>query len=77
MSGLGFQFLPGAFRTKDADPEGTLKLFEKYCESMTRAFRLNRRTGPTTGNRVEFDDIDKKDIIQLKEVWICRIILNM
>ena len=58
--------MPGAFRTKDVDPEGTLELFEKYCESMTRAFRLNWRTDLTTGNRVEFDDIDKKDIIQLE-----------
>ena len=66
MAGMGFQFSPGAFRTKDADPEGTLELFERYCESMTRAFRLNRRTDPTTGARVEFDDTDKKDIIQLE-----------
>ena len=44
MAGVGFQFSPGAFRTKDADPEGTLEMFEKYCESMTRAFRL-KRTG--------------------------------
>ena len=66
MAGVGFQFSPGAFRTKDADPEGTLEMFEKYCESMTRAFRLNRRTDPTTGLRVEFDDTDKKDIIQLE-----------
>ena len=66
MTALGFQFSPGAFRTKDADPEGTLEMFERYCESMTRAFRLNRRTDPTTGARVEFDDTDKKDIIQLE-----------
>ena len=66
MAGTGFQFSPGAFRTKDADPEGTLELFERYCESMNRAFRLNRRTDPTTGARVEFDDTDKKDIIQLE-----------
>ena len=66
MAGTGFQFSPGAFRTRDADPEGTLELFERYCESMTRAFRLNRRTNPTTGARVEFDDTDKKDIIQLE-----------
>ena len=66
MAGTGFQFSPGAFRAKDADPEGTLELFERYCEIMTRAFRLNRRTDPTTGARVEFDDTDKKDIIQLE-----------
>ena len=66
MAGVGFQFSPGAFKTKDADPEGTLELFERYCESMTRTFRLNRRTDPTTGARVEFDDTDKKDIMQLE-----------
>ena len=66
MTGVGFQFSPGAFRTKDADPEGTLELFERYCESMTGAFRLNRRTDPTTGARVEFDDTDKKTIIKLE-----------
>ena len=66
MAGTGFQFSPGAFRTKDADPEGTLEMFERYCESMTRDFRLNRRTNPTTGARVEFNNTDKKDIIQLE-----------
>ena len=66
MTGVGFQFSPGAFRTKDADPEGTLELFERYCESMTGAFRLNRSTDPTTGARVEFDDTDKKTIIKLE-----------
>ena len=52
MAGTGFQFSPGAFSTKDVDPEGTLELFERYCEGMTRAFRLNRRTDPTTGAKV-------------------------
>ena len=31
---------------------------------MQKAFRLNRRINPTTGSKVEFDDQDKKDIIQ-------------
>ena len=35
MAGTGFQFSPGAFRTKDTDLEGTLELFERYCVSMT------------------------------------------
>ena len=76
MAGMGFQFSPGAFRTKDADPEGTLELFDKYCESMTRAFRLNRRTDPTTGARVEFDDTDRTSFSS-REAWICRICSNM
>ena len=60
------QFSPGGFKAKDADPEATLELFEKYVLSMERVFRLNRRTNPVTGVRVEFDDGEKKDIILLE-----------
>ena len=65
-AGAGFQFSPGIFAVKDADPEQTLERFELYLESMQKAFRLNRRVNPTTGTKVEFDDEDKKDIIQLE-----------
>ena len=37
-----------------------------YLEAIQKAFRLNRRVNPTTGLKVEFDDQDKKDIIQLE-----------
>ena len=66
MTSAGFQFSPGVFTVKDADPEETLERFELYLESMLKAFRLNRRVDPTTGAKVNFDDQDKKDIIQLE-----------
>ena len=66
MTSAGFQFSPGQFTVKDADPEQTLESFELYLEAMQKAFRLNRRVNPTTGSKVEFDDQDKKDIIQLE-----------
>ena len=66
MTSAGFQFSPGVFTVKDADPEETLERFELYLEAMKKAFRLNRRVHPTTGAKVEFDDQDKKDIIQLE-----------
>ena len=66
MTSAGFQFSPGVFTVKDADPEETLERFELYLEAMLKAFRLNRRVDPTTGAKVNFDDQDKKDIIQLE-----------
>ena len=66
MTSAEFQFSPGQFKVKDADPEQTLESFELYLEAMQKAFRLNRRVNPTTGSKVEFDDQDKKDIIQLE-----------
>ena len=69
MTSAGFQFSPGVFTVKDADPEQTLERFERYLEAMKKAFRLNRRVNPNTGEKVEFDDQDKKDIIQLEGRW--------
>ena len=66
MTSAGFQFSPGEFKVKDADPEQTLERFELYLEAIQKAFRLNRRVNPTTGAKVDFDDQDKKDIIQLE-----------
>ena len=59
MTSAGFQFSPGEFKVKDADPELTLETFELYLEAIQKAFRLNRRVNPTTGLIVEFDDQDK------------------
>ena len=64
MTGAGFQFSPREFKVKD--PEQTLERFELYLEAMQKVFRLNRRVNPTTGGKVEFDNKDKKDIIQLE-----------
>ena len=66
MTNVGFQFSPGQFTVKEADPEQTLERFELYLEAMQKVFRLNRRVNPTTGAKVEFDNQDKKDIIQLE-----------
>ena len=66
MTSVGFQFSPGVFSVKDADPEQTLERFELYVEAMQMAFSLNRRVNPTTGGKVEFDDTDKKNILKLE-----------
>ena len=66
MSSNGFQFSPGPFKAKDADPEATLERLEKYLESMDSAFRLNRRVNPTDGTRIEFDNRDKLAILRLE-----------
>ena len=65
MAGTNFQFSPGQFRGKEADPEQTLERFERYLENMDRVFRINRPRRPN-GTRIEFDDGDKKDIIQIE-----------
>ena len=54
---------PGPFKSKDAEPEATLELLNDYCEVMERVFRLRRRIHPTTGNKIDFDDAEKKDLI--------------
>ena len=66
MTSVGFQFSPGQFTVKDADPEQTLERFERYVKAMQMAFGLNRRINPTSGAKMEFDDKDKKDIIRLE-----------
>ena len=66
MTSAGFQFSPGVFTVKDADPEETLERFEQYVKAMRMAFGLNSRVDPTTDAKVEFDDTDKKNIIQLE-----------
>ena len=54
---------PGPFKAKDADPEATLEIFEDYLETMVRVFRLSRRINPATGQKVDFDDDEKKDLL--------------
>ena len=59
----GHSVSPGCFKSKDAEPEATLELFEDYLENMQRVFRLTRRIHPTTGAKIEYDDAEKKDLI--------------
>ena len=59
----GYVVSPGVFKSKDAEPEATLELFEDYLEMMDRVFRLSRRLNPTSGARIDFDDAEKKDLI--------------
>ena len=63
---MGFHFSPGAFKVKDANLEQTLERFEQYVEAMQMAFSVNRRVNPTTRDKVEFDNMEKKNIIQLE-----------
>ena len=65
MVGTNFQFLPGQFKGKDADPEQTLERFERYLENMDQVFRINRPRR-AMGERIKFDDGDKKDIVQIE-----------
>ncbi len=59
----GFQFSMGAFKGKEADPEVTRERLDKYLENMDRIFSLNRRVNPQMGNKVEFDNEEKKNIL--------------
>lgn len=59
----GHTVSPGVFKSKDAEPEATLERFSDYCEVMARVFRLRRRIHPTTGERINFDDAEKKDLM--------------
>ena len=70
MNSGGFQFSPGVFSVKDADPEQTLGRFEQYVESMQMAFGLNRRINPTTGARWTSTTEIRKTSSGLKEVVI-------
>ena len=54
---------PGCFKGADADPEATLELFTDYLEKMEKVFRLSRRLHPTTGNKVDWDSEEKKDLL--------------
>ena len=59
----GHNVSPGVFKSKDAEPEATLDLFSDYSDTMTRVFRLRRRIHPTTGEEIDFDEDEKKDLI--------------
>ena len=59
----GYAVSPGLFKSKDAEPEATLELFTDYCDTMERVFRLRRRIHPATGDKINFDDAEKKDLI--------------
>ena len=59
----GCPFSVGPFKGKEADPEGMRERLDKYLETMDRIFLLNRRFHPVTGNKVDFDDEEKKNIL--------------
>ena len=59
----GFQFSMGAFKGKEADPEVTRERLDKYLENMDCIFLLNRRFHPVTGDKVDFDDEENKNIL--------------
>ena len=63
----GYSVNPGPFKAVPADPEGTLERLEDYCRTMEMVFRLSRRV-TATGTKVEFDDSEKKDMIQIEAV---------
>ena len=63
----GFQFAMGAFKgtfpDPDPDPDVTRERLDKYLENMDRIFSLNQRVNPQTGDKVEFNDQEKKSIL--------------
>ena len=61
----GYSVNPGPFKAVAADPEGTLERLEDYCRTMEMVFRLSRRV-TATGTKVDFDDSEKKDMIQIE-----------
>ena len=62
MMAAGFQFSVGAFKEKEIT-EITRERLDKYLENMEHIFLLNRRFHPVTGNKVDFDDEEKKNIL--------------
>ena len=54
---------PGPFKGADADPEATLELFTDYLDKMEKVFRLSRAYNPVTGNKVDWDSDEKKDLL--------------
>ena len=61
----GYSVNPGPFKAVAADPEGTLERLEDYCRTMEMVFRLSRRV-TSTGTKIDFDDSEKKDMIQIE-----------
>ena len=59
----GYSVNPGPFKAVAADPEGTMERLEDYCRTMEMVFRLSRRV-TSTGTKIDFDDSEKKDMIQ-------------
>ena len=55
-----------AFRRKDAEPEVTLELFSGYLQTMHKVFMLLRRINPMMGDNINFDDAEKKAMLQIK-----------
>ena len=67
---------PGIFKGADAelDLEATLEMFTDYLAKMDKVFRLSRPLNPVTGNKVEWDDKDKKAMLEVegREEMRCR-----
>ena len=61
----GYSVNPGPFKAVAADPEGTMERLEDYCRTMEMVFRLSRRV-TSTGTKIDFDDSEKKDMIQIE-----------
>ena len=59
-----FQFMPGPFKAKDADPELTFERFD-YVETMEHVF-LNNRAGSIPGNKIKFNDVEKKYNLEIE-----------
>ena len=59
------QFTQCPFKANNANLEQTLERFEKYLKNMDRVFRI-KRARTAASMRIEFENDEKKDIIQIK-----------
>ena len=56
----------GIFKGADAEPEATLEMFTDYLTKMDNVFRLSRPFNPVTGAKIEWEDKDKKAMLEVE-----------
>ena len=57
---------PGHFKATDADPEATLEKFTDYVDKMKLVFMISRRINTATNEKIEFDDAEKKAMLEIE-----------
>ena len=57
---------PGHFKATDADPEATLEKFTDYVDKMKLVFMISRRINTATNQKIEFDDAEKKAMLEIE-----------
>ena len=57
---------PGHFKATDADPEATLEKFTDYVDKTKLVFMISRRINTATNQKIEFDDAEKKAMLEIE-----------